>query len=486
MDMPFITRLIVLLVVASTPPAFGLRLHPLVGDHAVFQRDQPITVRGTARAGMLARAAFLDAKNAVVSESAPVSADGTFVVKLPPMPAGGPYTLRVDEVDPGRGNVGTIFCEDVAVGDLWLASGQSNMQWRVMDAADGAVVAAQSVPLVRHLQVARTASEVPLAVAEARWLPTTPQGTRGFSAVAHRFALEVHEATGVPIGVLHASWGGTGAASWAPVAALSSEPATASLIASTANHPDPQHRAGALYNAMIHPLRETPVTGVIWYQGESDASDAPRYRVLFPLLIKAWRAAWQRPDLPFLFVQLARYRAPLGVDFVEQPWPPLRAVQAETAATVPGAAMAVIVDLDDPDFTDIHPKDKAPVGRRLAKLALRDVYGRGNVAEGPRVEEVLRDGEAVHVRFATASPPLLTDDGKPPAEFWLRSANGRTERATSVLHDDTVRLTAEGVGQPVEVLYGWADNPIGVNLTDRSGLPAAPFHLRIPGANDGK
>ncbi len=143
--------------------------------------------------------------------------------------------------------------------------------------------------------------------------------------------------------------------------------------------------------------------------------------------------------------------------------------------------MAVILDLDDPDFNDVHPRNKTDVGRRLARLALRDVYGRAVVAEGPRGLDASRAGGAVIVRFAAAELPLRTDNDEPPAEFWLRDADGSIARADAALSDvgDAVRLTAPGITEPIEVIYARASNPAGVNLTDGSGLPAAPFRLSV-------
>ena len=677
-------------LLAAAPPAAALDLHPTLGDHAVLQRDRPVPVRGTATPGATVRVALLAEGGPAASAEAVADGRGRFRVELPAHRAGGPFRLLAEELDAGGEPTASVALGGLLFGDVWVASGQSNMRWSVAQSDGAEAVSALEVPGVRHLQVRLAAEPEPVADPPAAWHRTEPGSTPGFSAVAHHFALSVHEATGVPVGILHASWGGTPAGAWTPRAALRSNPVTAPMVAAdeaagpptpeqrarhaealaawerryglggpesprhldpgdeasraaeAARYADPgfddagwtpvtlpheledlhpgggevdgvawyrrrvrlppelvgvpltlglgriddadtayvdgvevgrtpqtdpkpyevdrrypvpagatadgelvvavrvlddfggggftgpagrvrleaagdpdaavpltggwraalteplaplgrpwvgppaapwerpaQHRPGFLWNGMASGLTGTPASGVIWYQGESDANQAERYRTLFPLLIRSWREAWGRPDLPFFFVQLARFRAPVGEEFEEGGWGPIREAQAHAAQTVPGAAMAVILDLDDPDPLDIHPGNKADVGRRLALLALRDAYGRDVVAEGPRVERVRRDGDAVEVTFRSADPPLVTDDGAAPAEFWLRGADGTTRRASAELGSTTLRLRAEGVDEPVEVIYAWATNPAGVNLTDGSGLPTAPFRLRL-------
>ena len=676
---------------ASLPaaPAAALELHPSLGDHAVLQRDRPVPVRGRARPGSRVEAALLSPGGPVASAAARAGADGSFRVELPPQPAGGPFRIRVTEADASGATTATRRLDDLLFGELWLASGQSNMGWRVQRTDGQAAVVAEEIEGIRHLQVEQHAAPEPVAAPPAAWRRTEPAWTRDFSATAHHFARHLHAATGVPVGIIHASWGNTPAAAWTPRAALASDPVTRPLVqgggpearaaeaharalaaweaayapggARSHRHRDPvppgereaeaaryaaegfddagwarvdlplpfekaaaepgdvdgvgwfrrevalpdalrgraltlglgrvagsedvyvdgvrvgstpqsaaasgrptershavpagltedgrlllavrllndhgrggfagpadrirltaegdpgaglgvargwrgrvteplepldrprvdpparpnadanaQDRPGFLWNGMISGFAGTPVRGVIWYQGERDAGQAERYRTLFPLLIRSWREGLGDPDLPFLFVQLAPYQGALGEIFREGGWGPIRDAQAHAAATVPGVGMAVIVDLKDDNPGDIHPGNKQDVGERLALLARRGVYGESVAAEGPRARAVGQDGGAVRVVFASTHPPLTTADGQPPQEFWLRDAGGRTARADAEIDGDAVVLTAEGVGDPVEVLYAWASNPERVNLTDASGLPAAPFRLKVP------
>ncbi|BAM04428.1 sialate O-acetylesterase [Phycisphaera mikurensis] len=667
-------------------PAAALTLHPTLGSHAVLQRDRAVPVFGSDVPGSRVRVTLLDGGRELASAEAITRDDGRFAVELPPQPAGGPYAIDVVRLPAAGLSEVAQRIDDVLFGEVWVASGQSNMQWPVSRSDGGGAADAEPIAGVRHLQVERTAAPKPAdAPSSAAWRRTEPGHTAGFSAVAHHFARELHAEAGVPVGILHASWGGTPAAAWTPRPALRSTPETAPLIeaddaaaatphdaaaraealaAWEARHapggpesprwldpglepgeiryaatayddgdwapvdlpvsieslpgadpagvdgaawfrkrvalpaalrgraltlrlgriddadtafvdgvevgrtpqtlprpyaverayavpaaatgdgelviavrvfddygeggftgrredlrlgaegvaplaiadgwraritgprkplgrpvvappgepgPPAQNRPAFLYNGMIAGLTRTPVAGIIWYQGESDAGEPERYRTLFPLLIRSWREAWGRPALPFLFVQLARFRAPLGEAFRDDGWGPIRDAQAHANATVPATGMAVILDLDDPDFNDIHPGNKTDVGRRLARLALRDVYGRDVAAEGPRVAGVVRRGRAAVVRFDAAAPPLRTDDGAAPAEFWLRAADGTIARAAAAIEPagDALRLTAPGVDEPVEVIYAWATNPIGVNLTDGTGLPTAPFRLPI-------
>jgi len=226
-----------------------------------------------------------------------------------------------------------------------------------------------------------------------------------------------------------------------------------------------------LWNAMAAPLTRAPLAGVIWYQGEANASRARQYRTLFPTMIKAWRAAWRQPALPFLFVQLANFN-PAPAQPGDSDWAALREAQTMTLA-LPHTGMAVILDIGE--ALDIHPRDKKDVGHRLALWALKDVYGQRHVvAQGPTFVGAARAGAALRVRFDDHHGGLATADGGPPRGFAVAGADRKWAWAEARLAGDAVIVSSPAVPEPVAVRYGWADNPPNT-LRSRTGLPAAPF-----------
>jgi sialate O-acetylesterase len=226
-----------------------------------------------------------------------------------------------------------------------------------------------------------------------------------------------------------------------------------------------------LWNGMAHALTPAPIAGVIWYQGEANASRAFQYRTLFPAMIEAWRSAWKQPDLPFLFVQLANYMPPPAQPG-ESEWAELREAQAKTDLEVPHTGMAVILDIGE--ASDIHPRNKKDVGHRLALLALKDVYGRGGIASGPTYAAAATEGGAIRVRFDDHGGGLTTSDGQPPRGFAIAGSDHRWVWAEARIEGDAVVVSSPQVPRPAAVRYGWADNPQST-LRGRHGLPAAPF-----------
>jgi sialate O-acetylesterase len=228
-----------------------------------------------------------------------------------------------------------------------------------------------------------------------------------------------------------------------------------------------------LWNALVAPLAGLPIAGVIWYQGESNVARAAQYRTLFTLMIRGWRAAWNDPKLPFLFVQLPNYedagapKTPLG----ESAWADLREAQAH-AIREPRTAMAVTLDIGE--AKDIHPREKQEVGRRLALLALKMVYGRDVIAFGPAFAHAVRDGAAIKVRFLNVAGGLTTGDGAPPKGFLIAGADRVWKAAEARIEGSTVIVSHAEIPEPVAVRYGWGNDP-GATLRNQADLPAAPF-----------
>lgn len=470
-------------ILLAPAPAGGEppRLADVFGDHMVVQRGVPMRVWGWAAPGIEVRAEMGGHRGAGVADS-----DGRFVVELAALAAGGPHQLRVAT------GADATRVDDVLVGDVWIASGQSNMEWplhdtlggraAIADAGAGATLALGPIDdydrvFVNGVRVGGMGHERPHSpwyqrrvydvapgvlragdnVVAVRVIDTGGGG--GFHGRPEEMRLTRPGADPVPLAgrwrfrvTDDASTRG-GFPSWVPASGWIG----------------PESRPGALYNAMIHPLTRFPVRGVIWYQGESNTDRAEQYAELFPTMIASWRRAFGHPRMPFVFVQLANFMARRPVP-TESAWAELRAAQA-AALDLPATAMAVAIDIGDAD--DIHPRNKRDVGRRLALGALDVAYGREVVASGPSLASVsFRPGVAV-VRLDHAVG-LSTDDGRPPRGFALASAGGPFVWAEARIVGSSVELTAAGIATPAAVRYAWADNP-DVNLVNRAGLPAVPF-----------
>jgi sialate O-acetylesterase len=229
-----------------------------------------------------------------------------------------------------------------------------------------------------------------------------------------------------------------------------------------------------LWNAMVAPFAGLPIAGVIWYQGESNVAKASQYRTLFPALIRGWRAAWNEPKLPFLFVQLPNFEGPAGgakPPLGESPWAELREAQA-LALREPRTAMAVTLDIGE--AKDIHPREKQEVGRRLALAALKVVYGRDVLAYGPTFAAAVRDGAAIKVRFTNVAGGLTTSDGRPPKGFMVAGVDRIWRAAEARIEGGNVVVSNGEVAEPIAVRYGWGDDP-AATLRNQADLPAAPF-----------
>jgi sialate O-acetylesterase len=318
-------------------------------------------------------------------------------------------------------------------------------------------------PMIRLIRVPKAPVSTPQADfgkdwkddnTTGKWTECTPETVARFSAVGYFFGRDLQKARQVPIGLIQSAWGGTAAERW-----TSKE--TFDKYAELKGG-----KGSDLYNGMIVPLLKFPIKGVIWYQGESNAGQAWKYRTLFPAMIKNWRDDWKQADLPFLFVQLAPY------DKVNGPtWPELREAQLYTAQTVKNTAMAVITDYGHP--TDIHPKDKDPVGARLALCAQAIAYNEKLVYSGPEYTSVKIDGKKAVLSFKHVGGGLMAKGDKLTG-FTVCGADKKFVPADAVIDGDKVVVTSAAVAAPVAVRFGWANHPV-VNLFNREGLPATPF-----------
>ncbi|MFQ5503729.1 MAG: sialate O-acetylesterase, partial [Planctomycetota bacterium] len=364
-------------------------------------------------------------------------------------------------------------------------------------------VSAARFDRIRLFKVARTVAEKPQEDCKGSWRRCSPASIPDFSAVAYFFGRHLHRELGVPIGLIQSAWGGTPAEAWTSTEALAGTPELAPILerwrkilagypearrrheqrlaawkkaprAKRGRRPRPprgprhQHRPSGLYQGMIHPLTRLRTRGVIWYQGEANASRAYQYRTLFPLMIRDWRRAFGQDRLPFLFVQLANFKLRRGDG---RSWAELREAQLMTLA-FPDTAMAVTIDIGNP--ADIHPKNKQEVGRRLALAALARVHGRELVFSGPIYRSHRQSGNTIVLEFDHVHGGLATR-GSPVLEgFEIAGADRKFHPAKARIRGDRVLVRSDKVGKPVAVRYAWADNPV-CNLVNEAELPASPF-----------
>ncbi len=469
-----LSTLLALLVAAAAEARADASLPSVFSDGMVLQRDRPVPVWGKAKP-----AEKITVTCAGQTQTARADSKGRWKVTLDALEAGGPHTLVVQAKN-------TITIKDVLVGEVWVCSGQSNMQWPVSRSANPTAEIDQArYPKLRLLQVPRGTEPELQDDFEGAWAPCTPKTVAAFSAVAYYFGRRLHEELEVPVGLIHTSYGGTPAEAWMDTKTLGRtkklkplrlrwERAVAAASKrgragdTTVYSP---HRPGNLWNAMVAPLVPYGIRGVIWYQGESNAGRAAQYRTLFPTMIGAWRKHWGQGDFPFYFVQLANWRAQAEKP-VPSAWAELREAQARTAVSVPNTGMALAIDIGEAN--DIHPKNKQDVGKRLAALALTRDYKQRVPLHGPVFAgwKPGKNGAAV-VRFTHAAG-LQTDDDDPPRGFAIAGRDKVFHWATARIEGETVILSCPAVKKPVAIRYAWSDNP-GVNLTNGAELPTAPF-----------
>ncbi len=521
--------------VGLTAPAAraDVKLHPIFSDNMVIQRDAAVPVWGTAEPGepVEVKAEWKTTNGGLVSAGAAVATatadnDGKWKVTLPAFKTpGGGYTLTA------KGKGAAVALKNVLVGDVWLCSGQSNMEWKLnqlgKEDQGKKVAAAAENPNIRLFSVPNRPSAVPestfpVTATEGKWVECKPETVINFSAVGYFFGRDVQKAQNVPVGLVASDWGGTSAQSWTSREALTAEPELAYYVeqfdtslknynpeAAKAAHekakaahekvlakykedaaklkaegkpvppaPRAPQMAGkpgtgptttTLFNGMINPIVGFPIKGAIWYQGESNAGKAAEYRTLMPALIKDWRTRWGA-EFPFLMVQLAPFRAD-GSEKVS--YAELRDAQTNTTKVLPKVAIAVITDVGDE--TDIHPQRKEPVGQRLALAARALAYSESVDYQGPTFKALKVEGDKAVVTFDHAEGGIVVK-GDAPVGFAIAGEDKVFHPAKAEVKGDTVVVSSDKVSKPWAVRYGWVNfaKP-ELNVFDKSGLPAVPF-----------
>jgi sialate O-acetylesterase len=486
-----------LALVLTTAAGAQLTLPKVLSSHMVVERDVPVHVWGLALPSEQVSVTFRGETRTTTAGEL-----GRWSVYLKPGAAGGPFVMTVQGTAPG-GQPQTITLDDVLVGDVWVASGQSNMEFQMHQAATADTdLPKAGIPDLRLLVVRETSTMAPQDDIDSDgWAASSPETATDFSAVAWYFAREIGQREHVPVGVIDTTWGGTPVEAWTRMTALGQNAGLMPVFANWGKtiEGEPDHilrnkdqdrqiaeakaqgkpvpdfgwrwRAESsgpslLWNGMIAPLTPFPIRGVIWYQGETNASDdrAPLYRSIFTTMIEDWRSQWGVGSFPFLFVQLANFKPGSNVG-----WPELRDQQLKTLA-LNNTGMAVTIDIGNPN--DVHPTDKIDVGLRLARWARVLTYGEKIEDSGPLFRQAVPEGPAIRAYFDHAKG--LAARGGALTSFEVAGADGKFVPATATIDGETIVASSPEVAKPAAVRYGWASNP-QCNLYNSDQLPASPF-----------
>ena len=496
-----ILSLILLLIGAGTAVA-DVKLPAVIGDNMVLQQGGKVSIWGWAEPGeeVMAGVSWHSMKWAVTADK-----DGKWSFQMTPPEAGGPYEMTLT----GKNS---ITIKNILVGEVWVCSGQSNMQWSVKASANpDQEIAGADYPKIRLFSVTRKVAEAPQADCQGSWSECSPEMVPNFTAVGYFFGRHLHKELDVPVGLIHTSWGGTPAEAWTRREMLEANPDAAPILKRYADAvakypqameehkkklaewkeaaakakaegknpprrprepfgPGNPHSPAGLYNAMIAPLIPYGIQGAIWYQGESNAGRAYQYRTIFPGMIKNWRDDWGQGKFPFLFVQLANFMK-TKPEPAESSWAELREAQSMTLG-LPNTGMAVIIDIGEAD--DIHPRNKQDVGKRLALWALGETYGKELVYSGPLYKSMNVDGGSIILKFDHVGGGLVAKGGEELKGFSIAGADKKFVWAEAKIDGNKVVVSSDDIAEPVAVRYAWADNPV-CNLYNTEELPASPF-----------
>ncbi|HPF37949.1 MAG TPA: sialate O-acetylesterase [Phycisphaerae bacterium] len=501
--------------ISSTLAMAGdLRTPSIISDHMVLQQGAPTTLWGWAAPNATVEVRFDDHR-----VSAQANADGAWRATLPPLPTNAtPATLTISSGDE------EILVNDVLVGEVWLCSGQSNMEWRVRDSDNGEEeVRSADWPLIRHIAAPRRTASTPESDIDAHWEVCTPEKAGDFTAVGYFFGRRLHTELKAPIGLVHCSWGGTRIEPWTPLEGFEQVPELRAIyetidtkrpgsqryqktadaylqeasdwlkaarqsvdqgdaIAEPPGFPDQlrpysrPHEPTTLYNGMMSPFVPYTIRGAIWYQGEANHDEGMAYLTKTQALLRGWRSLWERPELPFYFVQIAPY--PYGQEnphILPEFWEAQAAIEKQIKHT----GMVVISDIGA--LNDIHPRNKQDVGTRLANLALHRTYGHDDIIDsGPRFESFRVEGDKLLVTFDHVGKGLRARDHGPLTCFEISGGSAPWTAANAeIAGPDTIALSAPGVQTPTAVRFAW-DKLATPNLVNSANLPTAPFRAGTP------
>lgn len=467
-----------------------VRLPNIFGDHMVLQQKQQNKIWGKASPKEQVTISIGE-----VSAKAVANENGDWSAMIAPLPVGGPYELKI------KGKDSSVNISDVLVGEVWICSGQSNMEWRVANSNDADLQqAGANFPEIRMINYPNTGSQEPVWTHEGSdWMVCSPENVPGFSAVGYFFGRQLHQTLDVPIGLVNDAWGGSAADAWINRDLLEADEsykptldhwkgmeqqfAALSTKADLTKQEENQlkglrrqmfgnHRPSNIYNGVLLSHLGYGIQGAIWYQGESNARRAYQYRNVFPKMIQNWRDEWGEGDFPFYWVQLADFRAEQD-EPAESDWAELREAQTMTMSKLPNTGEAVIIDIGE--GKDIHPRNKVIVGQRLARWALAKQYGVDIAYHSPTYKSMKKTGNKIALTFEHVNGGWRPFDVKEPVGFAIAGADKKFVWADAkILKDGTIEVSSDKVSDPVAVRYAWADNPV-CNMFDMKSLPLTPF-----------
>jgi sialate O-acetylesterase len=435
------------LIAAATFPTLAsceVKMPAVFNSHMVLQRDSPLKVWGSADPGEKVVVSIGGSTSKTTADG-----EGQWAVEIPAMKddGGKPHQLKISGTN-------EIVIEDVLIGDVWIGSGQSNMEWSLKGSAQSdEFIAKANHDKIRLFHIPKVKANAPTTDVKATWKTCNSANVPNFSAVLYHFGRRLHKESEIPIGLINSSWGGSPIEPW--------------IVG--------EKSSGEMYNGMIAPITQFGVRGTIWYQGETNVinKNGLSYTGKMKDLIEGWRRVFENKDMPFYFVQIAPWG---NTRYADGELPSLWEAQCATLK-IPNTGMVVTTDLVD-NIEDIHPRNKHDVGARLARWSLARDYGKKDViVSGPLYKRMKAEGSKIRLEFAHTAKGLKSSDKKPLSEFQIAGADGNFVSATAVISDNSVLVSAEGVKSPKQVRFGWhrSANP---NLVNTEGLPASPFQTK--------
>ncbi len=454
-------KLLGFLLLLFTANSYGeIWLPSILSDNMVLQQDSDVTIWGWTTATSEEITVYGTWNNEKVATKAH---QGVWSLQLPTPKAGGTYSVMVEGHE-------KLELTNVLIGEVWLGSGQSNMQWTPKNGLDNVEEEIENAnfPEIRFFQVAQQISDNPQDQLKGKWEVCTPQIMEKFSSVAYFFGRELHQNLGVPVGVINSSWGGTPVEVWLKKELITDDAElkkASEKLKEVAWWPT---KAGLAYNAMIHPITKFDIAGFIWYQGESNRVNPESYFRSFPLMIQSWREEWGK-DLPFYFVQIAPYKYddPLGTDAAH-----VRDAQLYTMKNVAKTGMVVTNDIGN--LENIHPTNKQDVGHRLGLWALAKTYGKEGLAySGPVYRSMEKRNKKIVLQFNHADKGLMKK-GKELREFYIAGEDKVFYPAKAKISGSTVVIYSSKVKKPVAVRFAFTNGALP-DLYNVEGLPASAF-----------
>jgi sialate O-acetylesterase len=451
--------LILSIIISITSLHAAVRLPSIIGSHMVLQQKSTVKLWGWSGPGenISIKVGWDTTTYKVVG-----TRGARWVAEIKTPAAGGPYTIRI------KGN-NEILLEDVLIGEVWVCSGQSNMEW---SADQGLPQSKEESPnatnnKIRFFYVPKSTSSTPQDDVSAKWVVCSPEEMLHFSAIGYFFGKQINATTGFPVGLINSNWGGTPAEVWTPEEIITHDPdllSAAEKLTPAAWWP---HVRGEAYNAMIYPITQYSIAGAIWYQGESNVSAHFLYKRLFTTMIESWRKAWGK-NFPFYYVQIAPYT--YGDTHINGAL--LREAQTQSASH-PKTGMVVISDLVD-NVKDIHPKMKKEVAARLANYALAETYAvKGLQYKSPTYKSHTVEKGSIRIQFNDV-PSALVSKGAEVTDFFIAGADGIFVPAKAKIEEKTVLVSAKTVKEPVHVRFGFTNTAMP-NLFTAEGLPVNLF-----------